>query len=439
MSTGKSPSFSDEAHLLREEFIDLLNHVFLAVVRVDPSRDECQIFTGELQRHHGKKFSYTALLRAFRRFLHRKDHARILHDLSLETLESYREHQADSIDFGYVTFGEERWLSVKVIADRDAPCIYLLIKRATAYQCLQKDISQMYVYDRYDYFIYLDTQANSYIMFGGSDNKTLPPVICDDYESAIVSYAETFVPPEDREMVIREMHLDRVCEMLELHGIHTLYTGVIDPERGYRRKKLEYRYYNKESKKVLLWRTDITDIWWAEQRRNAELHTALNRARTDAMTGLLNRQAACADIAAALQDMTLSALLFIDIDNFKSINDSFGHDVGDTVIIRIANILKAGIRQGQDIAGRIGGDEFIIFLRNLRSKEDALLCARRLCDRIFALNTGHHYTISSSIGIAFAPDDGTDYATLARAADQRVYRVKSSGKNGVNYTWNPDA
>ncbi|WP_297219410.1 GGDEF domain-containing protein [uncultured Desulfovibrio sp.] len=324
--------------------------------------------------------------------------------MSLEALESYREHQADSIDFGYVTFGEERWLSVKVIADRDAPCIYLLIKRATAYQCLQKDISQMYVYDRCDYFIYLDTQANSYIMFGGSDNKTLPPVICDDYESTIVSYAETFVPPEDREMVIREMRLDRVCEMLELHGIHTLYTGVIDPERGYRRKKLEYRYYNKESKKVLL-----------------------------------NRQAACAEIAAALQDMTLSALLFIDIDNFKSINDSFGHDVGDTVIIRIANILKAGIRQGQDIAGRIGGDEFIIFLRNLRSKEDALLCARRLCDRIFALNTGHHYTISSSIGIAFAPDDGTDYATLARAADQRVYRVKSSGKNGVNYTWNPDA
>ncbi len=434
MNTIKNQSLADETRLLQEEFLELVNHIFLAVVRVDPGRDACQIFTGASPRHRGKKFAYTRLLHAFKRFLYRKDRERILTDLSLESLDAYKQHQTDSIDFGYVIFGEERWLSVKVIADKDSPYIYLLLRRATAYQCLQKDISKMYVYDRCDYFIYLDTQTNSYIMFGGSDNRTLPPVVCDDYDTAIVTYAETFVSPEDREMVIREMRLDHVCEMLEKSGTHTFYAGVIDPDRGYRRKKVEYRYDNKEVKKILLWRTDITDIWREEQQRNAELRAALTQARTDAMTGLLNRQAACGDIAAALLDGTLSALLFIDIDNFKSINDTFGHDIGDAVIIRIAEILKDSIRRGQDIAGRIGGDEFILFLRSIHSKEDALRCARRLCDRIFALNEGCNYNISSSIGIAFAPDDGTDYATLSKCADQRAYHVKFSGKNGFNHT-----
>lgn len=150
------------------------------------------------------------------------------------------------------------------------------------------------------------------------------------------------------------------------------------------------------------------------------------------MTGLLNRQAASSDIDAALRKTTLSALLFIDIDNFKSINDTFGHDAGDMVIIRIADILRGAIRQCYDVAGRIGGDEFVVFLRDIRSREDALDCARRLCGRIFSLNEEKPYNISSSIGIAFAPDDGTDYATLAKCADQRAYRVKFSGKNGFN-------
>lgn len=434
MNTMKKPALLDEERLQKEEFLELLNHIFLAIVRVEPGRDECQIFTGSSPRHHGKKFSYTTLLLAFQRFLYRKDRDRVLGDLSLEALEERGRRQSDSIDFGYVIFGEERWLSVKVIADQDFPHIYLLLRRATASQCLQKDISKMYIYDRCDYFIYLDTQTNSYIMFGGSDNNTLPPVVCNDYNKIIEVYAEKFVTPEDREMVVAEMRLDHVCEMLEKYGVHTLYAGILDPQRGYRRKKLEYRYYNKESKKILLWRTDITDIWEEEQRRNAELRAALAQARTDSMTGLLNRQAACGDIVSALRTGKPSALLFIDIDNFKSINDTFGHDAGDRVIMRIAEIIRDAVRQGQDIAGRIGGDEFVILLHAIQDKDDVLRCARRLCDRIFSLNEECPYNISSSIGIAFAPDDGSDYATLAKCADQRAYRVKFSGKNGFNYS-----
>lgn len=212
--------FTDEDHLLKEEFLDLLNHIFLAIIRVDPARNQCLIFSGPSERYHGKKFSYTTLLRTLKRFLFSKDRERILNALSPEALDSYREQQPDSFDFGYVLHGEEHWLSVKVIVDKGSPHAYLLIRKATAYQCLQKDISKMYVYDRCDYFIYLDTQANSYIMFGGSDNSTLPPVICDDYETAIVTYAETFVSPEDKEMCVREMRLAHVCEMLEKNGIH---------------------------------------------------------------------------------------------------------------------------------------------------------------------------------------------------------------------------
>ncbi len=112
-------------------------------------------------------------------------------------------------------------------------------------------------------------------MFSGSDNGTpLPPAVSDDYSGELVRYAETYVAPEDRERVIAEMRVDRVVAALDESGKHILYCGV--REAGdMPRKRLEYIYYNKRNKMVLLTRTDVTHMYREEQRKNTLLRSAL--------------------------------------------------------------------------------------------------------------------------------------------------------------------
>ncbi len=144
---------------------------------------------------------------------------------------------------------------------------------------LLKSIINLFVYNNCDYFIYLDAKRNRYTMFSGSKSGTpLPPSECTDYSSEIVKYANDYVVPEDRESVIREMRLDRVIEQLEKYEKHVIYCGVLDPIRGYTRKQLEYRYYDRDEQMILLSRTDLTDIYLEQQRQQKALQEALEAA-----------------------------------------------------------------------------------------------------------------------------------------------------------------
>lgn len=144
---------------------------------------------------------------------------------------------------------------------------------------LLRSIIDLFVYNNCDYFIYLDAKQNRYTMFSGSQSGTpLPPSECLDYESELVKYARSFVVPEDQEKVIREMGLKRVIEQLEKNGLHTIYCGVEDPVRGYTRKRLEYRYYDRNKQMILLSRTDLTDVYLEQQRQQKVLQEALKTA-----------------------------------------------------------------------------------------------------------------------------------------------------------------
>ena len=141
---------------------------------------------------------------------------------------------------------------------------------------LLKSIINLYVYNNCDYFIYLDAKRNRYTMFSGNPSGTpLPPSECLDYTTEVTKYANDYVVPEDRELVIREMQLERIIEQLEKHGRHVLYCGIEDPIRGYTRKQLEYRYYDRDEQMVLLSRTDLTDIYMEQQRQQKALQEAL--------------------------------------------------------------------------------------------------------------------------------------------------------------------
>lgn len=124
------------------------------------------------------------------------------------------------------------------------------------------------------------------------------------------------------------------------------------------------------------------------------------------------------------------AVLFIDLDGFKSINDTLGHEVGDEVLKRVAAALSAEVRD-EDTVGRIGGDEFIIILPSTDA-DAARAVAERIIASLSAMFSSGYADIraGASIGIALFPDHGGDFDELRRQADQAMYTVKKTGKNG---------
>lgn len=152
------------------------------------------------------------------------------------------------------------------------------------------------------------------------------------------------------------------------------------------------------------------------------------RAERDELTGVLNRQATRARIdsilAEGIAEGRRCALLMIDLDNFKQINDTYGHVQGDSVLTDFATRLR-GIFRETDVIGRLGGDEFAILIRDIPHKETAAGKAAQVCS---AMCTGDE-EISGSVGIAFSPDDGATFDELYYKADIALYRAKRQGKN----------
>ena len=161
-------------------------------------------------------------------------------------------------------------------------------------------------------------------------------------------------------------------------------------------------------------------------------------ASTDPLTGLPNRRAFLEKVDEYISHpehaRDESAILFLDLDGFKPINDSEGHDVGDAVLCAVAKRIENSIRRS-DIAARYGGDEFTICLRGIDSKDGIERIAQQLSTSI---STPIHvdskgYSVSVSIGISMYPEHGNDILTLLEKADSAMYEVKRSGGNGLAF------
>jgi diguanylate cyclase (GGDEF)-like protein len=139
-------------------------------------------------------------------------------------------------------------------------------------------------------------------------------------------------------------------------------------------------------------------------------------------------------IVQAQRDQNKMALLFIDLDHFKHINDSLGHHVGDHLLRAVARRLKHAIRGGDRLA-RLGGDEFVLTLPGLTADHDAARIAQKVLDTLrqpFAVG-GHELHVSGSIGISMYPADGADTEALTRAADIAMYHAKEKGRSNYQY------
>jgi diguanylate cyclase (GGDEF)-like protein len=160
--------------------------------------------------------------------------------------------------------------------------------------------------------------------------------------------------------------------------------------------------------------------------RNAEL------AERDALTGLSNRKAFRDRLKERLthEDTGFpTAVLYVDLDRFKAVNDTLGHLVGDTLLKKVAQRFKSVLREG-DILARLGGDEFAIIQSNVPQPAAAIALATRLIDligRAYAID-GHILHIGASVGVALSPDDGVESNVLLRNADLALYRAKEEGR-----------
>ena len=146
-------------------------------------------------------------------------------------------------------------------------------------------------------------------------------------------------------------------------------------------------------------------------------------------------------IARAKRDQTLIALLFIDLDKFKPINDTYGHEVGDWLLQSVAHRLRRHFRESDTVA-RIGGDEFVALLADLQRIDDAVGTAEKICEELqkpFVTTDGINLNISSSIGVAIYPDDGDNDQALLRIADEAMYQAKRTGRNRVHRLERPNA
>jgi diguanylate cyclase (GGDEF)-like protein len=162
-------------------------------------------------------------------------------------------------------------------------------------------------------------------------------------------------------------------------------------------------------------------------------------AHHDVLTDLPNR-ALLTDrlrqaLAQAQRDRSELAVLFIDLDRLKPVNDTFGHDIGDKLLKEVANRLREAVTRQSDTVSRIGGDEFVILLQRINTEQDAVAVAKKI---LLALSLPFHVDqhdigISASIGIAIYPQHGDAVDALLRNADAAMYSAKNAGRNGYHF------
>lgn len=172
---------------------------------------------------------------------------------------------------------------------------------------------------------------------------------------------------------------------------------------------------------------------WLMFRRNLMLE---EKARQDSLTRLLNHDSMRSETTRVLQEETdngqIHMLLLFDLDEFKAINDNFGHQAGDQVLVAVGDRLRS-IFRSTDLMARTGGDEFMVLMRNISGEKMGLMRAQQVCRSIHTilLDNWPDLEVGCSVGAAFFPGDGLEYGDLYRQADLALYQAKRTGRHQV--------
>lgn len=265
-------------------------------------------------------------------------------------------------------------------------------------------------------------------------------------EASSVEDSMDFLRSDEYDCVIVDYRLGLSSGLTLLNNIRTtmanhcaviMVTGLGDEEVAAEAMRLGASDYLLKSQlqSPQLIRAIISSIHRAELEK--KLH---DMAHYDNLTGLASRPLLLENLQQVIINQDAAAVAFLDLDNFKPVNDNYGHGTGDYVLVTIANRLKQIMRKS-DTLSRIGGDEFVLLLRDVSCREECNGFLNRLIDLI---NTpieldefDCHVQVSASIGVALVSDDALDADTILRRADQTMYQAKNLGCNNILF-FDPD-
>lgn len=359
--------------------------------------------------------------------------------LSINKLKEYYHHLEEFEPFEIRSINQQNtydWIKVFVSIINNEKEQVLITTKETNESHMMGKIIDKYVYNNLDYFVLIDINKNTYRMFSGNANTPMPPEEGDNYEIEVTSYNDQFVVPEERKEITEKMMIKNIRDNLANNDIYEFSAGVFDAVGNYHRSRVQFSYYDRDEGLVIMTRADITKIYLEEGEKERKLAQALRDAKHDSLTNLYNSKATSELISNALQYQyrAQAVLFFIDLDNFKLVNDTLGHQVGDEVICFVAKKLLS-IANKDGIAGRVGGDEFVLFLPVTSDMNQIEKYAREICD-VLCENVKLKYQnlpVSSSVGISIYPNDGTTYRELLYKSDQALYDAKRTGKNQFSF------
>jgi diguanylate cyclase (GGDEF)-like protein len=230
-------------------------------------------------------------------------------------------------------------------------------------------------------------------------------------------------------------NIDQIQQEISLHGtwngeVEVLHKSGTVASTGIRVNRIEDAQFGQAAHYIWIL-ADITERKQAEERMR-------HIAQTDSLTGLPNRLTLQIRLAQLLPEARRHnwqlAVMFIDLDRFKVINDTLGHQVGDELLRDVAIRLNRVVRE-TDFVARLGGDEFVILLPAISSPADAAVIANKIIGALSSsiLTGPHELHTSPSIGISIFPDDGSDGDTILKNADTAMYHAKSAGRNNYQF------
>lgn len=332
------------------------------------------------------------------------------------------------------TGGDYRWFSTRyslVYGESQSP-----VRSIISYQDITDEYEKELAYQRW--MEYMEEQKKNCIGYYEYNIKfdlfeeiigelkcNMPDYASNTFSDIMGYVAEHFIYEEDKEAYLKFFNKDQL--------LHHYYRGNRSLHMEHRRVKPDGSIfwanatvqivcdpYNDSIKAFIL----IKDI--DDSKREAISLQELSE--LDSLTGLLNRATAIRSIRHILKSCpTHHILIMLDIDRFKQLNDSYGHQFGDKALHRAASRLKSALRR-EDVFGRMGGDEFIILLKDVSYSIDIYTKLENLCNLITsALEPEIH--ISGSLGTAAFPEDGTSFEELYEKADIALYHAKKHGRN----------
>lgn len=277
-------------------------------------------------------------------------------------------------------------------------------------------------------YIEFDLTQNRLELQKGGLIERFPPLDEQTMEAVMAYFIEHWGHPEDREALRCATARDRL--------LASYIRGVTPEKLDYRHLRAPGQYewvrfsvqmlpdpYSSSIRAFFL----LRDV---DARKREEL-LLQDRLRTDPLTGALNRNAFVAQVEAICADLNSGkhALVILDVDHFKQVNDCFGHGFGDRVLIRITETLRSALR-ADDLVGRLGGDEFLLLIRNVPLRETLQNKLESLRELLFQ-RISEDRIVSCSIGAAGFPCDGTAFDELYRKTDIALYAAKAAGRNCV--------